>query len=85
METPQITVPYIRPDGTTIQAKGTLITPIELNEPWGEYRLEDGTIVRTRQILTQLIRLDEEKAPNGEPIYLSQFQAVISVIPSNRK
>ena len=75
------TLPYITPLGEFKQVVGTVIEPIESREPWGEYRLEDGTIIRCKQILTQLVRLDGEKLSTGEQVYNCQFQAIINVFP----
>ena len=47
-------------------------------EPWSEYTLEDGHTLKIKQIVTKIIKLDETD-PLGNPVYVSEGQAVMSV------
>jgi len=76
----KIKIPYRRPDGSQVDAVGTCVTPKKIHEPWSEYELEDGTIIRIKQTLMDLACLDEEKTPNGEPVYMFQFQQAMTII-----
>lgn len=44
-------------------------------EPWIEYHLEDGTIVRVKFVMTRIFDTGERN-PNGERIFQFQWQAV---------
>lgn len=79
--TDKVMVPFRTPDGSTIQEAGTLIEVTDSKEPWSEYTLEDGTKIRLKQTLVNVIRLDNRKNQNGEPVYSIQSQPAMSVIP----
>jgi hypothetical protein len=73
-------VPYINQDGIVTYKIGTLVKIVQSDEPWSEYSLEDGTRLRMKQTIVNVVRLDE-KDDNGEPIYSIQSQQTLSVIP----
>jgi hypothetical protein len=77
----KVKVPLMNPDGTTSQEIGTLVEVTESKEPWSEYTLEDGTKIRLKQTLVNVIRLDDKKNLNGEPVYSIQSQPTMSIIP----
>jgi len=74
-------VPYRNPDGTESQEIGTLMEITETKEPWSEYTLEDGTKIRSRQAIINIIRLDNKKNAKGDPVYLVQGNQTMSIIP----
>jgi hypothetical protein len=76
----RIKVPIFNPDGSTNQETGTLIKVIQSEEPWSENSLEDGTKIRMKQTVVNVVKLDKP-ADNGEPIYSIQTQQTLSVIP----
>jgi hypothetical protein len=41
----------------------------EAKEVWSEYKLDDGTIVRARPVVTAFFRIPGKYTPDGEPIY----------------
>jgi hypothetical protein len=47
-------------------------------EPWALYALEDGTTVKVKVVLLDVVRL-EEYADSGEPIYQFSAQQIIAV------
>jgi len=75
----KVQVPVIR-DGKLTNELGELVTIVKQNEPWSEYFLEDGTIIRTKQTVLQLVKMDTP-GPDGKPIYTMQTQPSTVVIP----
>lgn len=51
-------------------------------EPWNIYRLEDGTIIRAKIVMTQVTLREGEKMPDGSPIYDLRWQHIVDVTPS---
>ena len=55
------------------------------NEPWAQYQLEDGSIMKVKVVLLDIIRL-EEYAPTGEPLYQFSMQQITAVsVPDELK
>jgi hypothetical protein len=48
-----------------------------LGEPWSTYRLEDGTIIKCKQILVSVARLRGKYKENGEPIYVLKMGGLV--------
>jgi hypothetical protein len=42
----------------------------EMKEPVCEYTLEDGSVLRVRNVATAVLRLEGQFNPDGTPIYL---------------
>ena len=74
-------VQVIKPDGSSEEQDGTVLDVSNASEPWSEYSLEDGTRIRTRQMMIQIVRLDQ-LGPDQKPQYSLQIQPVISIIES---
>jgi hypothetical protein len=51
----------------------------ESTERWSEYKLEDGSIIRLKQVLLEIIRT-EGYDPEGNPMYVVRAQPVLSVV-----
>ena len=47
-------------------------------ENWNVYRLEDGSTVRVRLVVAQIIRIDGEYTPEGDPVYLVNSTNVVT-------
>ena len=62
------------------QVDGKSVEFLTRKEDFNEYQLTDGTILKIKMVVTRIIRLDEEKAPDGKPIYLIQSQNVVAPI-----
>ena len=75
----KVEVPIVR-NGVLKHEFGELANIVEQTEPWSEYRLDDGTIIRTKQTLMQLVKMDTP-GPDGKPFYAMQTQPTIVVIP----
>jgi hypothetical protein len=73
-------VPFVGPDGAITQETGTLVNVVKTDEPWSEYVLEDGTKLRMKQTVINVVRLDD-KDDNGNPMYSIQSQQTLFVIP----
>ena len=69
-----------KPDGQLAETIGENMDIIESKEPWAEYVLEDGTKIRTKQTVVNIVKLDQ-KNPDGTPVYVLQGQPVMNVIP----
>jgi hypothetical protein len=76
----RIKVPFFNPDGTVTQKIGTLVKVVEAAEPWSEYSLEDGTKLRMKQVIINVVRMDD-KDDNGDFMYSVQSQQTLVVVP----
>lgn len=47
-------------------------------EPFSQYTLLDGTVVRVKTVLIDAVRLNTY-SDNGEPVYQFQFQQVLAI------
>jgi hypothetical protein len=48
------------------------------SEPWAQYTLTDGSMVKVKLVLLDVIRLDTHN-DQGDPVYQFQFQQIIGV------
>jgi hypothetical protein len=56
------------------------------NEPWTRYKLEDGTTLLVRYILTKVYRLIDGQDLNGEPLYVPAGQNIfVTIVGTERK
>jgi hypothetical protein len=62
------------------EVEGEAVDFLARKEDFNEYQLTDGKILRIKMVVTRIIRLKEEKAPDGNPIYLLQSQNVVAPI-----
>ena len=51
-------------------------------ELWNEYLLEDGTVIRTKVVTTDIVRIDGEYDDEGNPLYMMKTTTVSSVSAS---
>ena len=65
------------PDGRHVDA--TVMTFRSAGEHWNEYLVDDGTVIKIKLVATEILRLDSEYDPAGNPIYVVQSQNVLSV------
>jgi hypothetical protein len=47
-------------------------------ENWNQYSLEDGTKLRMRLVVAQVIRIDGEYTADGDPVYLVNSTNVVA-------
>ena len=71
-----------KPDGTEVV--GSEIPVQQSTEPWSEYLLEDGSVIRIKQVLTQAVRLDNEYDKDGNPVYVVQGTSIVVVSASEK-
>ena len=62
------------------QVEGKPVDFLTRKEDFNEYQLADGKILRMKMVVTRIIRLEGETAPDGTPIYLIQSQNVVAPI-----
>jgi len=57
-----------------------------VHEDWNEYDLEDGTTVRMKAVVSEIVRLQGEYDPEKNPVYLVKASNVLIVkSPDNLK
>jgi hypothetical protein len=50
-------------------------------EEWSEYEISDGTGIRMKLVVLNIVRLKDEYDPEGNPIYIAKSTTVISASP----
>jgi hypothetical protein len=50
----------------------------ETAERWNEYALHDGTTLKMKAVLADVVRVDGQWAPNGDPIYSVNAQIIVN-------
>ena len=48
-------------------------------ERWSEYRLADGTMMRVKSVVIAVFRDQDQKSPDGEPVYSMKSTLVTDV------
>ena len=48
-------------------------------EFWNEYLTDDGSVVRVKLVVTDIVRVDGQYDPQGQPAYLVQSSSVVAV------
>jgi hypothetical protein len=69
-------------NGKEIEAKQLRFMPI--SDPWAEYHLEDGKVLRGKFVVTRICSTDE-KAPNGQDIYTCDGQFIFVIDETDGK
>ncbi len=65
------------PDGREVEA---LSIPFQTGgEHWNEYLLDDGSVVRIKPVMTEILRVEGEYDPMGNPAYIVSATQVVSV------
>jgi hypothetical protein len=64
---------------------GTLVDFATVREEYNSYKLSDGSTIRMKTVVTNIIRTDEF-SPSGEPIYIINSQnVVVADVPDELK
>ncbi len=66
----------------TFQGKEFDATPVEANqtsEYWNQYLLDDGSVLKLKTVVTQIIRLIGEYDSDGNPIYVAKSGNIVTV------
>jgi hypothetical protein len=51
-------------------------------EQWSEYVLTDGSLMKLKTVLMDVVRLDDEYTAQGDPVYMFTAQQVLGVVPN---
>ena len=65
------------PDGRMVDA-----TPVGFQvggEYFNEYMLDDGTLIRFKPVMTEILRIDGMYDNEGNPVYVTKAQNVVAV------
>ena len=57
---------------------------IQANDPWSEYKLEDGTIIRVKHVIVDVNRIEGEYDSLGNPLYEIKAANLIESMPSDK-
>ena len=66
----------IKLDGQWVDGQRVDYTPVD--EPWSKYRLTDGTIVRIKLVVADIVRVPVDK-PDGEPSYVVKSSNILAI------
>jgi hypothetical protein len=58
---------------------------VSMNELPSEYELEDGSVLRVRNVATQILRVEGQFTPDGRPVYLVLTAPAVAVKSSTLK
>lgn len=61
------------------QVDATEVEVLMTDEKWNTYQLADGKVLIFKEVLTSIVRLDDEKDKDGNPIYAFQTQRVVRI------
>lgn len=76
---PKTKVSILSPEGKPIQEDAMLIPVVRNEENWSEATLEDGTVIRFKQTLIKVYRVDGKYDGDGNPQYIINAAPIISV------
>lgn len=57
-----------------------LVDMMETKEPWSEVSLADGSLVRSKVVVSEVWKVTGEYDPNGDPVYVVKAQIVTSTV-----
>ncbi len=71
---------HVGPSGRLVDV---MTVDFEANaEPWSTYTLEDGSVVKLRTVIKNVLRLEGEFDHGGNPIYSVQTDVIFRVVKS---
>jgi hypothetical protein len=50
------------------------------SEKWSEYKLEDGTKIRIKPVIIEVIRVTDQYDPEGNPLYVTKSQPIVNIL-----
>ena len=68
---------FTLPDGRVVDAM-----PVGFQtgrEDWNEYLADDGSVIRSKLVVTELLRIVNEWAPDGQPLYATVAMNLLTV------
>jgi len=75
----KVTVKVPMPDGRSVEKTGIDVGIVKSDEKWSEVELQDGTTLRLRPNVVQVIRVDGEFDNDGNPAYITRVGNVVVV------
>jgi len=60
----------------------TEVPIVQEEERFIEYKLEDGTVLKVKNVATKVLRVDDQYLPDGLPVYLVLSNPVVNVVSS---
>jgi hypothetical protein len=70
------------PDGRTVDA---IEMPFQTGaEHWNEYLLHDGSVLKLKTVVTEVLKIEGEYDADGNPQYALKSTQIVSVSPSDR-
>jgi len=57
----------------------TEVDVLTAHEPWSEYQLSDGNVIKTKHVLKIVYKIDGKTNPDGSPVYGCEGQIVVSL------
>ena len=64
------------PDGSVVD--GTEVGFRSSGEHWNEYLADDGSVIRLKLVVTEIMRLDDTYEPDGTPSYAVKSTTVMA-------
>ena len=55
-----------------------------IREEWNEYQTSDGSTIRVKLVMTNIVKLKDKYDPTGSPIYVVRSSIVLAVSPSEK-
>lgn len=49
-----------------------------INEEWNEYQISDGSTIRIKLVMTNIVKLSEEVDRDGTPVYVAKTSNVMA-------
>ena len=65
------------PDGT--EGDGEVVGFRSSGEHWNEYLLDDGTVLKLKTVVTDVLRVDGHYDRKGNPLYLVDSASILAV------
>lgn len=65
------------PDGSEVE--GSIMTFRSSGEHWNEYLVDDGSVLRMKTVVTEVVRLDGQYDAQGNPVYFVASTNVLAV------
>lgn len=74
------------PVGPNQFADGTRVGFKPISEPWCELDCDDGTRIRVKLVVTEVIKIDGARTPEGDPVYVIRSSNVMhATVPEGEK
>lgn len=72
-------IPY--PAGSDRMVDAVSVEISNASEPWCDYELSDGSVIRIKTIVSEIWRIENEFDANGNPVYYVKATNVLNVSP----